>query len=355
MSAISKIEWTDRTWNPVRGCSIVSPGCVNCYAMKQAHRFSGPGRAYEGLTKQTKAGPQWNGDIRLVEEALMEPLSWRKPARVFVNSMSDLFHEGVPDEFIDRVFAVMHLAERHTFQILTKRANRMQEYVTSRTECDPSHVAIWTEQGPRQRDGVSDGLKYRVPWPLPNVWLGVSAEDQQRADERIPLLLQTPAAVRFVSAEPLLGPVDLMRWMPHQAAYRIHAPSRSGKQQSQCVECGRVTAGFERECRTIEMGDGPDWVIVGGESGPGARPCGVAWMRGIVQQCQSAGVSVFLKQLGARPRLGGACDSSFTNPVRVTASSGGVDIVLQNRKGGDPAEWPADLRVREFPRSAVPR
>jgi len=208
MSAITKIEWADRSWNCVRGCSIVSPGCRSCYAMKQAHRFSGPGRAYEGLTKLTeRSGPQWTGKVVTVEDALLEPLSWRKPQRVFVNSMSDLFHEDVPDEFIDKVFAVMALAERHTFQILTKRPERMREWFDENGRDAVQHTVHYP-QFDRWRQSITLGQ-----WPLPNVWLGVSAEDQQRADERIPLLLQTPASVRFVSCEPLLGPVDLSRWM----------------------------------------------------------------------------------------------------------------------------------------------
>lgn len=314
MSAISSIEWTDRTWNPVRGCSVISPGCVNCYAMKFAHRFSGDGKPYAGLTKQTKAGPQWNGRVQLVHAALVEPLSWRKPARVFVNSMSDLFHDAIPDSFILAVFVTMAKAHRHTFQVLTKRPARMVALISQ-----------W------QRDGVT--LREGCGYVLPNVWLGVSCEDQQRADERIPLLLQTPAVVRFISAEPLLGPIAFKRaWWPTDRPARL------------------------------------DWVIVGGESGPGARDCHVRWVRAIVEQCQRAAVPVFVKQLGSRvidrndagflgeePRawpdtidqedrieydLDGTRDGYQGAPVR---------IHLKNRKGGDQSEWPEDLRVREFP------
>jgi len=282
MSAISKIQWTDRTWNPVRGCSIVSPGCVNCYAMKQAHRFGGPGKAYEGLTKQTSAGPQWTGRIRELTGALEEPFSWRKPTRVFVNSMSDLFHEGVDFNFIAAVWRAMAQNQRHTFQILTKRPARMLEF--TQWMAGEDHISI-------------------AEWPR-NVWLGVSAEDQQRADERIPLLLQTPAAVRFVSAEPLLGQIDF-------------------------VTGGEVTeVGHINWLRGLKGSDSAipalDWIIVGGESGPRARVGDGAWIRSIVSQCQSAHVPVFVKQMGTRPHL-------------------------RDRKGGDPSEWPEDLRVREFP------
>lgn len=207
----TKIEWTDASWNPVVGCSIVSPGCTNCYAMGQAARIercaAGAGQAthYAGLTQPSKAGPVWTGKLALApDHILTAPLRWKKPRRVFVNSMSDLFHEDVPDEWIDRVFAVMALAPRHTFQVLTKRAKRMRIYLDQRTDNRAEEIGV----AMRAIAGTSDepGL---IELPLPSVWLGVSAEDQKRADERIPDLLATPAAVRFVSAEPLLGPIDL--------------------------------------------------------------------------------------------------------------------------------------------------
>jgi protein gp37 len=180
----SAIEWTDATWNPVRGCAIVSKGCTNCYAMRQAHRSSGAGGAYEGLTKRSKGGPVWTGKVRLVPELLEQPLQWRRPRRIFVNSMSDLFHEDVPVDFIYRLWCTMAAARRHRFQILTKRGARMREVLTGR-----------------------DVQERQV---LDNVWLGVSVEDQVAADERIPQLLETPAAVRWISAEPLLGLIDLV-------------------------------------------------------------------------------------------------------------------------------------------------
>lgn len=171
----TKIQWTDETWNPVRGCSLVSAGCANCYAMKQAHRFGGTDKPYEGLTEIGPQGPRWTGKIRLVPEALWEPLHWKTPRRIFVNSMSDLFHKDVPDHFLAQVGEVIQQAQRfgHTFQILTKRPQRMRDYL--------------------QKNGRT---------PLHNAWFGVSVEDQATADERIPLLLQTPAATRFISVEP---------------------------------------------------------------------------------------------------------------------------------------------------------
>jgi len=234
MSANSSIEWTEATWNPVRGCDIVSPGCTNCYAMKVAHRFSGAGKPYDGLTKLTKGGPVWTGQVRLVPEALGMPLRWRKPRRIFVNSMSDLFHEDVPDGFITEVWRTMADTPHHTYQILTKRPARMAENL-------------------RRALSIGDFI---AP-PLENVWLGVSVEDQRRADERIPLLLLTPAAVRWLSVEPLLGPVDLWPWIADL-----------------------------------------DWVVVGGESGHGARPMDQDWARSLRDQCNEAAVPFFFKQWG---------------------------------------------------------
>ena len=280
MSDASSIEWTDATWNPVRGCAVVSPGCTNCYAMKQAHRFSGPGRAYAGLTKLTRGGPVWTGEARTVPELLDAPLRWKKPRRIFVNSMSDLFHEDVPVAFIQRVWAIMGGAPRHTFQILTKRPKKMQRLCSNTL---PTY---------------------------PNVWLGVSVEDQERADERIPLLVRTPAAVRWISAEPLLGPVDITPWLR------------------------RVTASDPRNPLAHER---LDWVVVGGESGPKARPFDIALARDIVRQCKAAGVPVFVKQLGSNPA-----------PLAVEAGAVRERLWLKDRKGGDPQEWPAELRVREY-------
>ena len=264
MSDRTAIEWTEASWNPVRGCSVVSPGCKNCYAMKMAHRFSGKGGVYEGLTKMSKGGPVWTGAARTVPELLDAPLHWKKPRRIFVNSMSDLFHEDVPTDFIAQVFVVMAEAKRHTFQILTKRAERMQQL-------------------------LAHDLNYEGPeWPLPNVWLGVSVEDQVRADERIPLLLQTPAAVRFVSYEPALGPVD---WS------RFH---------------------------------GLNWIIIGGESGAQARRFDWEWARSTIAQCRQIGAAPFMKQTG-------------------TDYTALYERVQKDRNGADPAEWPQDLRIREYP------
>jgi protein gp37 len=234
-------------------------------------------------------------DVQFHEDRLDQPLRWRKPRRVFVNSMSDLFHESLTYEQIEKVFDVMiDGGAHHIYQVLTKRPDRMKAFVERY---------------------LSPAL---LPVVLRNVWLGVSCEDQKTADERIPLLLQTPAAVRFVSAEPLLGPIDFraVRWG--------HANALTGL----------------------------DWIIVGGESGPGARRCDVAWVRSIVRQCSEASVPVFVKQLGAWPSEADPDDDLTSWPEVAIASRNEpapLKIHLEDRKGGDPSEWPEDLRVREFP------
>ena len=234
------IEWAEATWNPIAGCTVVSPGCTNCYAMKTAagleRRFGSV--KYAGLTRVVNGNVVWTGELRLVEAALGQPLRWRRPRRIFVNSMSDLFHENLPDAAIDRVVGVMARAPQHRFMALTKRADRMRRYF--------------------------DAAATREP--LANLWLGVSVEDQARAEERIPQLLATPAALRFLSCEPLLGPLDL----------------RAG--------LGAPIAGGAA---------GVDWVIAGGESGPGARPMHADWARALRDQCRDAGVPFFFKQWGA--------------------------------------------------------
>ena len=338
---MTAIQWTDRTWNPIRGCSLVSEGCRNCYAMKQAHRFSGPGRPYAGLTELGPAGPRWTGRVSCDEGKLLEPLAWRTPARVFVNSMSDLFHEAVPFEFVDRVFAVMALARRHTFQILTKRPARMLEYftrpgVTGNSREVVINGAIWSTLGTRRGSRIKHGGAWRCTWPLPNVWLGVSAEHQAAADERIPLLLQTPAAVRFLSAEPLLGAIDLTNitagsMIPQRPEHRVDV-LRAGTWE---LRSGltRVSPEFINHSDMERL----DWVIVGGESGPAARPCYVLWLEAIAKECQAAGVPVFVKQLGARPRWAGARS---------------VPIEHARGKCDNPLEWPPELRVREWPEVA---
>lgn len=293
MAEHSKIEWTDATWNPITGCSIKSPGCIHCYAMRLAgSRLRGhPSR--KGLTKASKAGPVWTGEVRFNEYWLTQPLGWKTPRMVFVCAHGDLFHENVPDEWIDRVLAVMALCPQHTFQVLTKRAERMHTYLSG----DRFAEAHASERIGYAAMEIMDGLAHvhaeagviaaslihgptpKVPgviwprpekWPLPNVWLGISAERQQEADERIPHLLATPAAFRFVSAEPLLGPIDMSR-----------------------VNTCAATGGYSTT-QFIAL----DWIIVGGESGDGARPMHPNWARSLRDQCLVADVPFFFKQWG---------------------------------------------------------
>ena len=323
---MTKIEWTEKTWNPVVGCTILSPGCTNCYAMKMAARIARMSPELEaygkGLTQDSKAGPVWTGNVAWSESAFLAPLRRKKPTTYFVNSMSDLFHESVPDEWIDRVFAVMALAPQHTFQVLTKRAKRMREYMVSGRRdawsiaSDP--VGDFAPLSPQEYANrahvrVSVPTKECFRWesvfsrfPLPNVWLGVSAEDQKRADERVPDLLATPAAVRFVSAEPLLGPIDFAR------IERI--PDRLDDKGSLKRAGIRINALTGHSCesglpyQSLWNGEGAppttppprlDWIIVGGESGPSARPMHPDWPRAIRDQCAAAGVAFFFKQWGS--------------------------------------------------------
>lgn len=277
------IAWTDATWNPIRGCSRVSPGCENCYAETMAGRFCGPGQPYAGLVRLGKNGARWTGKVGMVANHIDDPLRWRRPRRIFVNSMSDLFHEGLTLEGIATVFAVMLLAPSHTFQVLTKRAERMREVLTDerfyRAVLDAAGV-LRRARPELNQIGISDPTKFPAKW----IWLGVSVEDQQRADERIPLLLETPAAVRFISAEPLLGPVDLRNLDAEKAGaedlYFVNALTGDHDDMG-------------RPCRQLPH---LNWVIVGAESGPGARPMQTEWARALRDQCDAAGVAFFLKQ-----------------------------------------------------------
>lgn len=300
------IEWTDATWNPVVGCSIISPGCTNCYAMKMAGRLEAMGsHIYRGHTVKTKTGFVWNGTVLKSNWGqTIKPLSWKRPRRIFVNSMSDLFHEALPDSVIDQVFAIMAMCPQHTFQVLTKRAERMKDYM--------AHVArgaIWQGEVAELLGCHETALKqYRLilkrpqPWsPLPNVLLGVSVEDPERKS-RIDFLRETVATRRFLSVEPLLadlGTVDLT---------------------------------------------GVSWVIVGGESGAGARDFNVDWAGSIVRQCKAAGVPVFVKQLGAKPYTELPPTGEMAQDQVRRERFG-----FKDRKGGDWSEWPPYLRVREFP------
>jgi len=278
----SRIEWTDRSdWNPIRGCTRVSEGCRNCYAETIAGRFSGPGQPFAGFATQTRDGGRWTGRVELVEQRLALPLRWRKPARIFVNSAFDLFHEQIADDVIDCVFAVMALAPRHTFQVLTKRAKRMRSYFAASPwrrikdrafEIIPGDVF---EAFDRADQAVAES-------PLRNVWLGVSVEDQTRADERIPDLLATPAALRFVSAEPLLGRIDF-RGLNAGGGVIVDALAGTRLDYGDEPDVGLVAPTEERASRI---------------DGPSARPMHPDWPRAIRDQCAAGGVPFFFKQWG---------------------------------------------------------
>ena len=267
----TNIEWTDAVWNPVTGCTKVSPGCSRCYAEAVAKRFW-KGRPFE--------------DVRFHKRRLDEPLHWRKPRRVFVNSMSDLFHEDLKTYQISDIFDVMMRSPQHTFQVLTKRPDRMRTY-----------------------------MREHLAFQLQNIWLGVSVENQLMANERIPILQDTPAAVRFLSVEPLLSEVDLYR-----GGWSLLRPIKS------------PTMGGPRKPPI-------DWVIVGGESGRKARPCNVEWVNTIIGQCRDSSVPCFVKQLGANPVFDG-----------FPLAAGMQPLILRDSKGGDIEEWPDEFRVREFPK-----
>jgi protein gp37 len=317
MTGKTTIEWTDQpgyvgaVWNPTTGCTRVSAGCDNCYAFAlHDKRYKGnldkarwhvsegvaTGNAAIAFAREHGETLPWPqqydlpfSQVQLLPERLDAPLRTRKPTCYFVDSMADLFHEDVPDDYIARVWGTMEnqLAAHHRFLILTKRPERM---------------AAWVQEYHRHQQWISEGT-YVMPT---NVWLGTSVEDQASADERIPHLLATPAAVRFLSCEPLLGPVDLFA----------------------------TRTGYHRNPAYVL-----DWVIVGGESGPRARPMDLAWARSLVEQCRAAGVAPFVKQLGKRFTDGRPMDEVGYTPG-----------ALREPHGRDMSEWPEDLRIREFPR-----
>ena len=289
--AKSKIEWTHRpgtigrTWSPVVGCSKVSPGCDHCYALRQSHRLQ-HAPSYQGITIHDTAGLDWTGDVVCLPERLSQPLAWQKPSTVFVCSMSDLFHDKVPRSFQCQMFDTMAACPWHTFQVLTKRPGQMAYFATwvwpyyktyGRPPLDndkPGRRPLWWKV-----EGTGDFF-----WPA-NVWAGTSVEGQKYAP-RLDCLARVPAKVRFVSVEPMLGPVDLRKWLHDE-----HCSKRPGtKEFAIAGSCHCDCVGQQNKVLS--------WVIVGGESGPGARPMHPAWARGVRDQCQAASVPFFFKQWG---------------------------------------------------------
>ena len=261
MADTTAIEWTDATWQPITGCTVVSPGCTHCYAMRLAGTRLKDHPSRKGLTKDGPNGPVWTGEVRLNEQWLDQPLRWRKPRRIFVCAHGDLFHESVPDEWIDRVFAVMALAREHTFQVLTKRPERAREYLAQvAAERDMqrwANAAVELANDPCACHAIED-----ADWPLSNVWLGTSIEGPAYWPRAV-RLKETPAAVRFLSIEPLIE-------------------------------------GLGTHVRIV---DDMDWVIVGGESGPNARPMEPEWAREIRDQCRRASVPFFMKQMAKKASI----------------------------------------------------
>ena len=308
------IEYLTHTWNPLAmRCSRVSEGCRHCWHIPLCDRFAA-NPIFSTAERDAYAG----GEIVLRRKELAAPMTRTKPARIGVQFMGDLFHEDVPVEYIDKVFAVMALCPQHTFQVLTKRHVRALEYLTKnqgshKDGCIPEGIYLAMEDtGWQSRETI---LEYAPPesvvpedpsWPLPNVWGMVTAENQDMADKRVPILLQCPFAVRGVSVEPMLGPVSIREHLPAAGEF----------------------AGWFRGVDSLECGDTIyqkrptlDWVIIGCESGPNRRPCKLEWVRDLAQECRASRVACFVKQVD----LGG-------------------------RVSKDPAEWPEDVRVREYPR-----
>jgi protein gp37 len=418
MAQSSDIEWTDATWNPLAGCTPVSPGCLNCYAAGMAVRLAAMGKAdYAPRRESEQLGTPYDkhtpaktvhlavrnngravftGEVRTLPHKLSEPLKWKKPRRVFVNSMSDLFHKDVPFEFIDQVFGVMAITPEHTYQILTKRPERMAEYMQSLMTPE-GHMRAIQARDKNNFDQQLHGaiLRLRMGTPLPNVWLGTSVENQATADERIPHLLRVPAAVRFLSMEPLLGPVDLrrVRFAPTQTVDAFTG-RWSWNEAYPHTDGGFADLSGKKENASIR------WVIVGGESGPNSRSCNIDGIRSIIKQCHAAGVPCFVKQLGAKPFdtkseafceftnfqtwvnkasswLGGVSGGGmrYKRPEKVVCVDAvgrvcniGADFMrardegkfpvtahfpmnLRDLKGGDMSEWPEDMRVRHMPKA----
>ena len=338
MSDGTKIEWADATVNAINGCSLASPGCTNCYAMRLAGTRLRDHPSRSGLTQQTKVGPVWTGEVRLSETALLQPLRWKRPRRIFWNAHGDTFHDAVPDEWLDRLFAVCALTPQHTHMILTKRGARMREYFVDPAAVERIYdlVCNWAIEGMGDVVLIAPGFPAEmapdgrhVPlgvWPLPNVWLGVSVEDQARADERIPDLLATPAAVRFISAEPLLGPVNLF------------GCSEDRKQIWNWLTGETGTMHFDGP----DFDDGPklDWVIVGGESGPSARPMHPDCARSLRDQCAAAGVAFHFKQWGEwvpidGPRTKGCFSRTWPHGERPAAKMKMVSVSGRTWARGD--------------------
>lgn len=302
MSDGTKIEWTEATWNVITGCSVLSPGCTNCYAMRLAGTRLRNHPSRVDLTQPSAAGPVWTGEVRFNEEWLLQPLGWKRGRRIFVVAHGDLFHEKVKTEWLDRIFAVMAMTPQHTYQVLTKRAVRMRDYLRDPNVLDRV-IYAWGEltgEAVKRDEKVASRAMFdawnaragaALSLPLPNVWLGVSVEDQRRANERVPALQDTPAAVRWVSAEPLLGRVEFH--------YLERGDGGSELDGNRFTYIDNALTGH----RSTKAGQYAvpkiDWIVAGGESGAGARPVHPDWLRSIRDQCARTGTAFLFKQWGA--------------------------------------------------------
>lgn len=399
------IAWCDETWNPIRGCSRVSPGCENCYAETVAARFCDPGMPYHGLATRKRLvvvdgvevvrhGARWTGKVRVISEHLADPLRWKRPRLVFTNSMSDMFHESLGDNDIAAMFGIMAACPDHIFQILTKRSARMRKWFetweSGGVASSPVRAALaaqaWLKDyAPKLAARVNGCIAGEIaPWPLPNVHLGVSAENQAMADTRVPDLMRCSAAVRWVSYEPGLGPVDFKPWLLGSKTIHLGLDiegalrnksfdgfTKDGKSLSRREAEDGLFEMHGRGIKMMPMGDCDsfsdqtgcpghpkpriDWIVIGGESGDQARPFDIQWARDVISQCRASGVAAFMKQAGAEARWNGMTNGPIGEQAWPQGTSiadnmdGSFRVHLKHDKGGDMAELPPDLRVRMTP------
>lgn len=388
MAANSSIEWTDATLNVVLGCSKISPGCKNCYAAQLAATRLKHLPQYKDLAMRKGDHYEWTGRAHVWIAALNQIFNWRKPKKIFLTSMGDPFHESITDKELKLMFGAMLLNQRHTFQILTKRPERMRQFMLSNN----AHTCLETLQDP-EFDGLigeDNRLKLEpvdhrklIAWPPPHIWFGTSVENRACAQERIPVLCDTPAAVRWLSMEPLLEYVDLGPWIGpidcrsgpecqwrgwghdlHPCDSSMDNCDHEGCREEtarHCPSCGSASHTGLVESREQNPDMHPiDWVVVGGESGADARQTDIGWIRSVVDQCERAQVPVFVKQLGKMPfvtlntELDQEADQLLTFPKHVQVVPNVFSqyylTKFHDSKVSDPQEWPKDLQVRQFPR-----
>lgn len=368
----TRISWSDSTWNYQVGCSRVSRGCRNCYAERDVARTAARKEAFQGLTEKFREGPRWTGALILLQERIEDPLRWTKGRKVFVNSISDFFHEDALWEVQAAAFAIMSECGHHTFQILTKRPQRAIAFfrtleATAQERCvrDPVHDIDWHRReilrAAARGVGVEDkrfdpGAEGGAQWPLPNVHIGVSVEDRASAARLIPLLFHIPAAVRWVSAEPLLEEISLLPWVRlwEECTSCEEDLGWPGPAEDLCPECGAegtllarcgepLEPDDEGEFPWLEWHERIDWVVIGGESGPGARPFYLEWAEKLITECGANGVPCFMKQVGSKALF-------HPHDLKPGFYQGFPTV---HRAGANPEEWPEGLRVQQWPGQQV--